>query len=84
MPTDPRPEIESAMQAHTAAARKLVRADDHVHKSGAGFWHVWKLTHSFGVYNQNGVKIAEVFGHSERNLEMAKMIADAFDNRWQL
>lgn len=61
----------------------LVRASDHVFTSPAGFWHVWKLKHGYGIYNQNGVKIAYVEGHNSRGLEMAQIIATAFDAKWQ-
>lgn len=51
---------------------------DRLHVSPAGFFHVWKLTNGFGVYNQSGTKVATV-----SRLELAKLAADAFETRYQ-
>ncbi len=60
-----------------------INMEDRVFVSPAGFWTVWKMKHGYGVYNANGVKCAYVEGTSPRCLEMASVIATAFDAKWQ-
>lgn len=62
---------------------KLNVTNEYKYRSKAGFWHVWQLSKGFGIYNQNGVRMAFVDGLHARNLNMAIVIADAFDNHWQ-
>jgi hypothetical protein len=63
------------------------KIEDRVYRSQAGFFHVWKLTNSYGIYNNNGVRVASVprnqYVDDARTLEFAKLAADAFETRFQ-
>lgn len=63
---------------------------DRVYKSKHGFFSVWKLSNGYGIYNNNGVRIASVCRFSllgadayDRGLEMAKLAADAIETKFQ-
>lgn len=61
----------------------MVDINDRCFVSPAGFWTVWKLKSGYGIYNDSGAKIVTISGHHARYLEMAKVIATAFDAKWQ-
>lgn len=64
--------------------RGKLKAEDQVAKSKNNRFTIWKLTYSFGIYNQSGVKIVEVKGGtSERHLRMAQLAADAIETEFQ-
>ena len=56
---------------------------DRVYKSKAGFFQVWKLTASYGIYNQSGVRVGSFSGSSERAMRMACLAADALELEFQ-
>ena len=71
-----------------------IKAEDRVYKSKAGFFHVWRLANSFGIYNGSGVKVAEVAckglslgiaqeSVKKREQRMAELCADALEAEFQ-
>lgn len=64
-----------------------IKATDRVYRSKAGFFHVWKRTNDYGIYNGNGVLVAVVprnqYVDDSRSLEFSKLAADAFETRFQ-
>lgn len=61
----------------------MTTIQDRVFVSKAGFFTVWKLKNDFGIYNDDGVKIATVHGHGDRKRDMAEMMANAIEARYQ-
>ncbi len=71
-----------------------IKIEDRVYKSKAGFFDVWKLANSFGIYNQRGIKVASVeckglsLGLAVRSVQqreqrMAELMADALEAEFQ-
>ena len=60
-----------------------IKIEDRVYKSKAGFFDVWRLTGSFGIYNNSGVKLIEVKGTTPRAQRMAELAADSLEGEFQ-
>lgn len=60
-------------------AQVNLKPSDYIHKSKAGFFHVWELKNSYGIYTNSGRQIARVNGKGPNDKERAILIADAMD-----
>lgn len=60
-----------------------VSIEDRVYKSKNGFFTVWRMAQGYGIYNNDGVKIAFTFGRHARSQRMAELTADAIETEYQ-
>lgn len=61
----------------------MVNIADRLYVSKAGFFHVWRLSNTIAIYNQNGIRVGSFVGTSQRSLDMAKLAADALEKEFQ-
>lgn len=64
----------------------MIKETDMLYRSKHGFFKVWRLSKSLGIYNTSGYKLVSVDldkVNLQRGLEIAQLCADAIETRFQ-